>query len=301
MEGRFSAFKSVWKSIGRDILAIDSVRSSTISSKGVSLNILSLNTCAGCGEEYSKFPEDIAQTYKTLLQNSDLENKENFDLFCENLDTPAIYSQHVGELIGQITGSESNNFCLILGHHPLLPQATMRVAPYTELLNGGNTRLALTDQNKPIIYCHGHIHEDPVEVVSQPGNAASQLILISAPEYKDGYNSIEIFYTEKGSAIGVEITPYRTSRGYIREQASIKIPIALHKLSACDEIVFSVYQRITNDYRFAELKSTLETSDIEVEESALEEILRELQWLGVISVSNKKSSRNMWTITRVGF
>ncbi len=37
----------------------------------------------------------------------------------------------------------------------------MRIAPYTEVVNGGNVRRRLTNCGKPVVYLHGHIHDDP--------------------------------------------------------------------------------------------------------------------------------------------
>ena len=37
------------------------------------------------------------------------------------------------------------------------------------------------------MYCHGHIHDDPVEVVTTPADSKGGVIIISAPRFSDGF------------------------------------------------------------------------------------------------------------------
>ena len=67
----------------------------------------------------------------------------------------------------------SNVLSVIVAHHNLLPQRLPRLAPYTELVNGGALRASLGELGKPVLYLHGHIHEDPIEILRSPGGAPS--------------------------------------------------------------------------------------------------------------------------------
>jgi len=301
---RFEDFSAVWSGIGRDIFPIDNIKKSTIGHNGVELKIISLNTCLGCGEEYKKFPDEIANVYKKLIDASELENKENFDNFCERIDTPAIYQKNLHEIENEVSESEESSLCLILGHHALLPQPTVRLALYTEIINGGNARMVLTTLNNPVIYCHGHIHDDPIEIVTQASRENSSLVLISAPEYIKGFNVVEIFYTNSGYPVGLVVAPYRTETwGGVRLKEITKIPIRQpeNMLNFCDERTVSVYKCLTDRHmRFEDIKSALQEQGADADDHELENMLDELEWLRVVSISNKSKPSRNWLIGRIG-
>lgn len=80
-------------------------------------------------------------------------------------------------------------------------QRMTRLAPYTELVNSGAVRASLMEAGRPILYLHGHIHTDPVEVLSVPGGDA--LVCISAPAAEDGFNIIEVVFTRSGKPLHI--------------------------------------------------------------------------------------------------
>jgi len=304
LEERFDDFKEAWISVGRDIFPVGSIKKDQIDRDNASLKIISLNTCLGCGEEYKKFPSEIASIYKKLIDAADLEDKDQFNKFCDRIDTPAIYQDHLREIEIEVSGIDDNSLCLILGHHALLPQPTVRVALYTEIINGGNARMALTTLNSPIIYCHGHIHDDPIEILTRPENPESSLVLISAPEYSKGFNVIEILYTDNGYPVGIVITPHRAETwGRVREKAPIRIPIRQPEdmINFCDDRTESVYRLLGGEpSRFDKLLARMKSEKLSFSEMEFENILNELEWLQVINISNKSKSSRGWIIGRVG-
>jgi 3',5'-cyclic AMP phosphodiesterase CpdA len=306
IEARFGDFRAAWESVGRDVLPVQNIKKSHIVKDELSLTIISLNTCIGCGEEYKKFPDEIAAVYKKLIEKTDLEDKDALDSLCERIDTPAISVENLHEIEDEVSESEDKDLCLILGHHALLPQPRLRVAPYTEILNGGNTRIVLTTLNKPIIYCHGHIHDDPIEVVTTPDNEDSNLVLISAPTYSSGFNIIEVSYTDTGYPVGVTIHPHRIENwGHVRKKNSIRIPIrrSENMFKFCNAKTETTYRLIDGSgMRFSDLEEKLSEESILLQCGELENIINELEWLGVISVSNNSDPEHSrrWSIARVG-
>ena len=170
-----------------------------------------LNTCLLSGE-YIGFPEGIRRKIEEELAR----HRENmgdamfFEMLTEQVDCPAVDRSHVEALAQQITQSSSNSVNLVLGHHPLLPQATPRVDGYVELLNGGFIRESLFSTGRTVIYLHGHIHQSPIHIVSNREAGECRLIHISAPEFRDGFNIINFYFAEEsGAVLGLEVCPYR--------------------------------------------------------------------------------------------
>lgn len=305
-ELRFKDFSTAWENEGRAVLPVQNVESSILKKGDMALSIFSLNTCLGCGEEYKKIPDKIAAIYQELLNDSGNEDTNLYNDISERIDTPAISNDHIANIETSISASDDKSLNLILGHHALLPQPRLRVSLYTEILNAGNTRLTLSTLNKPVVYCHGHIHDDPIEVLSSPDNEDSNLILISAPLYTDGFNIIEVFYSDSGYPVGLTVHRHRTQNwGRVREISPIRIPLRRPRsmMKFCDQKVEDLYRFIPADgIRFRELEKSASSQDINFEDGEMEKMIDELEWLGVISVANKSKDKPCrgWIITRIG-
>lgn len=301
---KFDKFVDVWVKHGANYLLPNDVRKSSVDVNGCKMRLYSLNTCVGCGE-IRRLPDKNKIDLEKLLKEADLTEEDNFDLFCEQLDTPAANQEHIDEIEDSIiAGCENSELPVVLAHHGLLPQSTVRIDIYTEMINGGHVRSILDTIECSILYCHGHIHKDPVEVIRQPKFKRSNLISISAPEFCDGFNLIEIYFSTKKVPLGCVVRPYRfQSFGSVREDQ--KIPIKLTSVpnidDCCHEQVEEIYKLIpAEEIRFIDLCTNINTSSVTINNVDVESILKELNWIGVIVIENIERNSRKWTVRRVG-
>lgn len=280
---KFLPFSEIWRSRGLDVLQPDIVRSSITKRGDGGVRFLSLNTCYGCGE------------FRFESQSSG----QNI----EQLDSPSVCDLHISILQSLIQNDRIEDCSLlpiILGHHGILPQSVSRIKPYTEMMNGGYLRTVLSSFGYPIIYCHGHIHEDPVEIIVSPKTPNSEIISISAPSFSDGFNLVSVYFSSKNVPIGLKIKPFRTDySGIVKEQASIecKIKTSEYLDDTCSKDAENIYAKLSrSDYRYKELKKEFE----DVDNSTLDNSLRELHWLGYLQIDNFNRAPEKWLIKKVG-
>lgn len=300
----FDDFTQIWKHRGLDVMEPNAVRVGVIDEANCKAQFISLNTCIGCGQT-RQYPEFISKVIDSTIEGMDLTNKEKFELFCEKLDTPAASQDdlmRVEEVINE--NKECNGVPVILAHHGLLPQSTIRTDIYTEIINGGHIRRLLNTIQYPVIYCHGHIHQDPIEVVTQPKYARSSLISISAPEYPSGFNLVELHFGANGIPLGCNVRPYRTSDYCSVEEGNnvrVKFNIYDNIDDYCDDDLKKVYKLIpAEEIRFNDLFKEINVTDWIIDELGLVNILEQLEWLGVLTIDNQKRKSTAWIIRRIG-
>jgi hypothetical protein len=165
------------------------------------------------------------------------------------LDTPYVSNQMMTGLMESLH-EPGSTFAVVVGHHNLLPQKTPRITPYAELLNGGFVRSQLLSANKPIIYLHGHIHQDPIEIVSDPHHAHGKLVSISAPEIRSGFNELVFFVSEHGDLVGIRVIPYRSKLedGTVEMGEQCFISTLPPWRAALDDVTFDLFSKL-KDYR----------------------------------------------------
>jgi Icc-related predicted phosphoesterase len=179
-----------------------------VSQGPASAKIILMNSCWGCGaREFipEMFRETIADAINKIMGSGGV--KELSQYYNRQLDTPAFSNESVTRIYQSRQSTPEDTLEVYVAHHNLLPQRLTRLAPYTELVNSGAMRATLTSGSKPTIYLHGHIHEDPVEIVRTPSGA--NLISVAAPMSSDGFNIIEFVFTESGLPLACMITPWR--------------------------------------------------------------------------------------------
>ncbi|TIP27751.1 MAG: hypothetical protein E5X67_14125 [Mesorhizobium sp.] len=167
------------------------------------------------------------------------------DQYYSQLDTPYVSALMLTGLMEHLL-QPGRAFGVIVGHHNLLPQKTPRISPYAEMLNAGFVRAQLLSVGKPVLYLHGHIHQDPIEVISDPRNPGSQVISISAPEIGGGFNELVFFITDQDDLIGVRVVPYRTrpEDGTLVEEEHCFIPTSSNSRTSLDENTFGLLVRL---------------------------------------------------------
>lgn len=171
--------------------------------------------------------------------------KDLIDQYYAQLDTPYVSAPMLDSMMEYMQDAD-RSYGVIVGHHNLLPQKMPRIAPYAEMLNAGFVRSQLLSTDKPVLYLHGHIHQDPIEVVSDPRKPRSQLISISAPEISAGFNEIVLFVSEENDLIGVRVIPHRTRQadGTIVEAENCFIPGSSIARSSLDDDTWGLLERL---------------------------------------------------------
>ena len=259
--------------------------------------IIAINSCYGCGER-RLYPKEIRDAIGELL-DADPYSKD-----FEDLDTPMFNAENIDTLASLIRSTNINCVPIILSHHNLLTQNTPKVELYSELINGGYMRDVLISLNRPILYLHGHLHDDPIEVISSPNHENSKIICVSAPllfpntEIKSrnfGFNKIKIFYSHNMTPIGCEIVNNRFA-DLSPEKRKVRIrfwdlPKTMALMTEKQKELLELMDRGTNLF----LTDLKDISDRETgQNSSLEEIeklVEELEWLGLVEY-NRGSETN---------
>ena len=226
---RFEDIRQIVAATMGDLLAVDS-RQTQPAFGDKALNIISINTCLGSGaprsfalDAFSKVagaPATTPPTMGTPPVGADPAARGRAPAEDEVLDVPLVHPRELGAIDAAFANSDYP-LRVVLAHHALLPQHIPRLNPYTEMVNAGQARHALTALRKPLLYVHGHIHADVVEVIRVPNGLLSAdesapLICISAPELRHGYHRVDVHYRPNGEPVGVEVTTWHLEPGAIR-------------------------------------------------------------------------------------
>lgn len=306
--GKFRPLAVAWENVGVPILQAGAIRQTTISADGCSAEVFSLNSCVGCGEKRflpSKVGDELHKLLEKYVDGKRLE--EAFSLVGEQLDTPAFLEDHMTSLRLAIDELKPTTIPVVLAHHNILPQAVVRVDIYTEVINGGLVRSRFSQCQHPVIYCHGHIHDDPIEIVSFPAPDSGPLISISAPLLSDGFNLIEVWYGQKRVAVGCVVIPYRIQRdGVVKREDSKVVRMPLRHASRYSDLgdhrIPSVLppMRPWEYERFHEvLAKARAESGTHTQERSLAEPLLEAEWFGLVRILNREKDYEYWQIQRI--
>ena len=266
------------------------------------LFIISINSCWGCGER-RHYPERIKDALSKLFDYPEEKDaKEEIMKLCyENIDTPIFSDEDINKVVKSIESIDGHCLPVIITHHNLLPQRAPRVAIYTELINSGHMRERLLQLDRPIIYLHGHIHDDPIEIIRSPRYKNSCLICISAPllmpnkryqSPKSGFNKIRIIYEDQGTPIGCEITLFRLA------DAGDKVDKKTERVSFLDPAHSEPFadvndKKILNfipskEIYLKDLKTEIEKNEGESFEIAeIEKRIDALSWLGLVEYTRR--------------
>lgn len=306
LEAKFAALSGAWSSRGLSPLTVSSLRATTASASGDRLAIYSLNSCLGCGER-RHLPEEISKELGDLLDTyvgrTGLD--EAFALVGETLDTPGFRQVDIESLCEAIGTLDARTPPLILSHHNLLPQAILRVRLYTEVMNAGIARSRFTRFPRTVIYCHGHIHDDPIEIITNPDQPAARMICISAPELEQGFNIVRLEFGVKGYPLGCVVARHRLSdrdgsvtseerrislHGATYSEARFighpKIPEVLAKLPERELYFLDAYELVKRD-SFPD-------------QEMFAGLLREAQWLGLMEVLDGNQNHEYWRVRKIG-
>lgn len=294
---KFQPLLDIWRKHLGNVIALDNIRST----RNAELQLFSLNSCLGCGE-WRQLPKTIRSKLETLLEElkeSDSCSKAE-EAAIERLDTPMFSHDDIVELNNQIRNLDQELVPLVLAHHNLLPQELQRTQIYTELINSGQFRTSLTSCNRPIVYCHGHIHTDPIECVSNGKNEWSQLICVSAPAITDGFNELIFQFSKCANPLGLEVIPHRIGDNGITHEGS---PYRI-TFSNCGRHRPKEFEHLEaclggNTKRFNELKQEYTKCDPQsVSDAEFTDLLLEAEWCGAIKIEEKDSKSYHWKLRK---
>jgi len=292
---KFERINVILKELKFPEIPLDGIKFYNYQFNKCSIRFFSINSCIGCGEIRFFEKEITDQLKKSKL------NKKNYDI----LDTPLIQSADIEQVKEEIE-KDPNTLPVILAHHNLLPQKKPRIALYAELLNGGYVRDELLKLNRPILFIHGHIHDDPIEVIESPVYKNAKVVCISAPllfpllnddQTNFGFNKIKLIFTDTGVPLGCEIEKIR-SMNTRENDYPIRIPFVKpfesHAyLSTIDKIVLEQLRNMNSTFYFFELLDICKKNKKSIKSNTeLNDCLIRLNWFGLINYSDDQQCVN---------
>ena len=166
ISGKFKSLAAAMIGVGATHFRTETSVSFDIRAGSARACIHLLNSCWGCGE-----PENIPAPFRHAIKTAidaviTADPKAAATYYDRQLDTPAFNADTIASVSVDVAEGPPASLPVLVAHHNLLPQRLPRLAPYTELVNSGALRAALIESGRACLYLHGHIHEDPVEVVN---------------------------------------------------------------------------------------------------------------------------------------
>lgn len=280
-------------------MPINSVKSILLEEEGAALDIHLVNSCWGCGEPQF-IPEIIRQPIKDALDKA-LAGATASDAlksyYDQQLDTPAMAKEAIDDVVERITNRLQKTLPIVVAHHNLLPQRIPRLAQYTELVNGGALRSSLAQLNTPVLYLHGHIHEDPIEIVHQP--SGEPLVIISAPEAASGFNILDVTFTRTSLPLVCHVVPYRfDAAGTLRARNSIRVPLIGARRRSNKPLLARFYGRLVDEREcyWPKALSIARELQPDVTGEEVEETLELLMADGSIEIPNHNHPADGWIV-----
>lgn len=241
MLAKFKPLNAALSAVGLGQIPVERSLVSHIGPRDAQCAVVLMNSCWGCGAvEYipAEFRDGVGSAIEAAISSGDLKVLSAY--YDRQFDTPAFSDASISHLVEVAGTLPREQQLVIVAHHNLLPQRMTRLAPYTELVNSGAVRASLMEARRPILYLHGHIHTDPIEVLSVPGGDA--LVCISAPAAEVGFNVIEVVFTRSGNPLVGHILPWRFDQsGVLREGARLTVPLIGKRRRSPDDGLAKVY------------------------------------------------------------
>lgn len=293
---KFVSLEEAWKAHSVPILyarEVRSVRPRVFSD--VEFLTIGANSCVGSGERRA-LPKEILGHFPPST-NSD---HEGYDRLTELVDAPAFDESHLRAISEQLQVAPNTHIALVIAHHPLLPQTIPRIDIYAELLNAGVARSRLSKAGYPVIYLHGHVHDDPVEVLTVGAGYQGSLVMVAAPLLSDGFNEICLYLSQSGYAIGCELTKWRReSDGIVRNSKVERIPLVPLVRRWMSNLAVEISHEVATGgpYRFEQLRSKIEGRLGSQSRDEIIDGLLEAEWAGNLTITDRSElDEKHWTI-----
>ena len=300
---RFEAINKILVERGHQPILINEPRFISVSNS-LKISICGLNTCFGCGTRRNVpalIGDAIMKTLDEQLGRGDLSPDERKRILNEiySLDTPAIHQEAIEKISSWISDLDEQSVAIVCGHHNIIPQKVPRISPYTELVNSGMFRSEILSLNRPLIYMHGHIHDDPIDILKSADHSKCMIALVSAPLFADGYNIVTIEFDGDGVPLGAVVEKFRTTQSGVCSSAGVtSIPFwrdALSAFGALDELALLVRDYIVENRScyFYDIVKKFRYSEQE-----LQITLSKLQWLGYVNIEHHNLVPSRWIVRR---
>ncbi len=226
---RFAHLQDLMDAAGLKFVVTTNSRRTLSHAGEAKVAVLSVNTALANGAprllSELNMPDPIAEELRQadrqgLLTNSGalasrIADQQPLLTLQEVLDIPMIDPEsldYFDQLCGEV---DQTHLPVMIAHHGFLPQHTPRLGPYTEMINGGQVRRRLLDLQRPVLYLHGHIHRDVVEIIHGPGGGDKAdrppLISVAAPQLGEGFNRIDLEFMTGGQLLGISISRFRVN------------------------------------------------------------------------------------------
>lgn len=304
---KFEPLRAAWSDQGLNVLAADLVRTAAVGDALFSVETHSVNSCLGCGER-RQLPIMLRDGLVDRLTAEGVDEgvaatitSEVFDAYAETIDAPAFSEEHLQHVCEAIADAPATSTPVIVAHHNLVQQAQPRFDLYTDTINAGMFRSRLCSLGRTILYLHGHIHSDPIEVVAQEFPDRGTMVCISAPEFCDGFNRIDVTHSDSGLPLGCTITRYRVRlHGGVSVERPIRV--AFHQERApMSDLAVEVAVCLMQSPDCSTIRGLRGLSDdlAGVAEADLADAIEEVEWHGVIEVLNRERAPEKWRFTVV--
>ena len=296
---KFQPLAQAWSDNSAPILKPAEIRTSTVRDGTAAATIFSLNSCIGCGEHREQGLSDAVRA--EFQHRADEGDADAAATLFEQLDAPMFVEDDVASTVQAIRALEDAAVPVLLAHHNLLPQRQPRLQVYTEMLNAGAVRARFAGCDRPVLYLHGHIHDDPVEVVEQFHPGEGKLVSVSAPAISDGFNVLEITSGHRGFPVGVTITRWRyAGSGDVVANPPIRIP--LRRPTDEGHAATASVLRVLDDLQYTRWSNFLEAfravdGDSYTDDDVADAV-REAHWAGLLEVEAYADQPARWILRR---
>ena len=295
---KFEYQLQAWQDAGVTAYAPRELRETVMANGAVRIVHYDVNSCILCGSYRNLEPRIITRALDELASRMSKQRfratskvlEDSLRAVAEQIDGPGIHEEHLRSLSAALDRNSDVSIAVVVAHHNLLPQYRTRLAIYPELINAGRTREIIVGAELPVLYLHGHVHDDPMETVADLSKPATPAIFIAAPELKDGYNIVDIVFAESGDLLGIEVRRARVRDEAIRHTDDVVTRVRACRSSAQRRSqVRDLLAHLTRDteLRFDDVMSAAHREDFPIRrEGDVAQLLVEAYWMGDAMLSH---------------
>lgn len=265
--------------------------------------IIAINSCIGGTEVSNVFMEQYVEKATNITRENkkiivDMLLKNNMEYLSDFLDIPSIGAIQKHDLLKAIRSYNTDNVILLMHHNPL-PNNSIELRPYCNVVDSGNVISELINTEKKVFILHGHTHYNYNVMAYFPPLNENYLSLIGCGPLNGTQNSkaniLEFYYTNENKHIITKIHNIYKSGGagysniYSHNIYDKNISIAERKINTSH--IFDSKSQVT----FSELKKIVQNQVND--EDLLKVILKEEQ---IFLKIDKKGSDNYndWLISK---